>query len=705
MKVFVLALCAVQLFTSVGSVNTNPLEKVLELLDSLLAKAKQGKHDETVQWSAFKQWCSDTEASKQEQVKAADEQIELLNANLLKEKTEAERLDREIVGHEADVVKWKNGTGDATKDRTDQHASYSTLHQDYSESVYAITEAIKVLKKQDSKRPQAAASMLAQIHSHGDVPAAVRRAVETFLMQDPEEPDLQFVAPPDAHGYEFQSGAVVDMLEKLLSKFKDEQLALEKQEMTDHHTYEMTALDLRNSIVAAEHEIAKKKEWSAGHQQVHAETTSQLSLVTGTRVADAKYLEDLDGTCNQKSVDFESRQKLRGEEIEAIEKAITILQANAVSGAADKHLPAALLQHGAAMVQIRSQGQPESDVQDRAATFLKGISARIGSHTLSALASQVQLNPFSKVKKLIEDLITRLKAQEAEEAQHKAWCDTELDTNGQTRTTKTEEVETLHNTIDVLSNRISVLEKEVSILSREVAEIAAEMAKAATLRAKDKAENEDTIADAVAAQMELAKAIKVLNDFYAGAAGAVAALQVSRGREGQPAIFDAPYIGEQNKKSSNNIIAFLDVIVSNFARLESETSGAEKQAAEDHESTQAQAKLDKASKESSITAKNKEKDEKSGDLITAKHNLELAQSQLEAALAYYDKLKPSCLITSTDSSHEERVQRRDSEVQALKEALSILSGETIPDGYAPDALYSGVDGGNFGSDVPTSAPA
>merc|ERR1719291_1210702 len=206
--------------------------------------------------------------------------------------------------------------------------------------------------------------------------------------------------------------------------------------------------------------------------------------------------------------------------------------------------------------------------------------------------------------------------------------------------------------------------------------------------------------------MELTKAIALLKDFYANAAGAGATAfsQTHVRQPEQPPIFDAPYTASANAKEKDNIVAFLDVINSDFARLEAETKKSESEAQTDFEETEKEAKADKAAKEADITAKNKEKDEKSGDLTTARHNLELAQSQLDAAMAYYDKLKPSCLTTSTESSHAERVQRRESEIQALKEALAILSGETVPDGYAPDALYSSVDGGNFGWDTPTSSP-
>ena len=49
--------------------------------------------------------------------------------------------------------------------------------------------------------------------------------------------------------------------------------------------------------------------------------------------------------------------------------------------------------------------------------------------------------------------------------------------------------------------------------------------------------------------------------------------------------------------------------------------------------------------------------------------------ELDAALAYFDKLKPSCVDSGV--SFEDRVARRKEEIESLQEALKILNGEDI----------------------------
>jgi len=56
-------------------------------------------------------------------------------------------------------------------------------------------------------------------------------------------------------------------------------------------------------------------------------------------------------------------------------------------------------------------------------------------------------------------------------------------------------------------------------------------------------------------------------------------------------------------------------------------------------------------------------------------DLDGTQKELDAALAYYEKLKPSCVDAGV--SYEDRVARRKEEIQSLQEALKILSGTSI----------------------------
>merc|ERR1719352_555285 len=144
---------------------------------------------------------------------------------------------------------------------------------------------------------------------------------------------------PEANAYEFQSKAIVDMLSKLLGKFDDERTALEEEETAAKNSFSMLKADLANQLAAANEARTQNAERKAKALQGAADSKGALQDTVTTRDDDEKYTADLTATCEQKSTDFANRQILRGEEIEAIQKAIEILAGGAVSGASEKHLP------------------------------------------------------------------------------------------------------------------------------------------------------------------------------------------------------------------------------------------------------------------------------------------------------------------------------------------------------------------------------
>jgi len=633
-----------------------PVQKVIQLMEGMLEKGKKEKHDEQVQFAAYKQFCDDTSVEKKRAIAEANERIEVLKADIQKYTADAARLTKEIAELDEDISIWNGDIKAATNVREIEKADYDATHKDYSESVDALQRAIAVLKKQSHDRKQAS---LLQLKELSLIPAEAKKTIDVFLQQDPEG---LAVSAPEANAYEFQSSGVIEMLEKLLDKFIDERTTLEKEEMNSKHAYDMLMQDLNAQIAQATQDRDEKAETKANKLQAKADAEGDLKDTTTTRDADVKYLADLTATCEQKASDFESRQQLRADEIVAIEKAIEIISSGAVSGNADKHLPSMLQQ--TSLAQLRSDLNVQA--QSRVAKFLQSRAKQLNSRVLSAIAVRASDDPFKKVKKMIKDLIVRLMEEANEEAEHKGWCDTELSTNEQTRKEKTEAVETLHAEIDQLEASIAKLTEDISDLTKAVAELDAAMAKATKLRQEEKAKNTETISDAEEAQTAVAQALTVLKEFYAKAAEATAFVQ-------QPEIFDAPYKGMQSE--NGGVVGMLEVIESDFARLESDTKAAEATAQKEYDEFMTDSKVDKSEKSTDIEHKTAKKQDESQALTTKKEDLEGTQKELDAALAYFDKLKPSCVDSGV--SYEDRVARRKEEIESLQEALKILNGEDI----------------------------
>jgi len=653
---FSLAVMAAAL-VGVNAVEVTPTQKVVQLLEGMLAKGKEEKHQEQVTFAAYKQFCDDTSVEKARDIKEAEELMAKLDADAKAARAHAAKLGREIAAHEADIATWQGDQAAATKVRSMEKTDYDTMHKDYSESVDALERAIGVLKKQAYDRPQAEALLL-QLAA---VPMKTEQksALTAFLQQE-----------PTADGYEFQSTSIIDMLEKLLDEFVDQRTNLEKEEMNSKHAYDMLMQDLTAQIQNAEAAVSDKKATKGAKLQAAADAESDYKDTKANKEEDEKYLADLTATCEQKASDFENRQQLRADELVAIQKAIEILSSGAVMGNAEKHLPQMFLQMKVAHKLSNDENQW------KAVEYLKMRATQLNSRILSQLVQQsatagVSADPFKKVKKMIKDLIVRLMEEANEEAEHKGWCDTELATNEATRKEKTQAVETLHAEIDQLESSIAKLNEEITELTAAVAALDKAMAEATELRTAEKAKNEETIKDATEAQAAVAQALTVLKEFYAKAAEATSLLQQPETRPDAPEIFDSEYKGMQSE--NGGVVGMLEVIESDFARLEADTKAAEEAAQKEYDSFMDDSTVDKASKNTSIEHKTAKMQDEEQALAEKKSDLEGTQKELDAALAYFDKLKPSCISTGT--SYEDRVARREEEIQSLQEALRILNGE------------------------------
>merc|ERR1719159_52153 len=123
------------------------------------------------------------------------------------------------------------------------------------------------------------------------------------------------------------------------------------------------------------------------------------------------------------------------------------------------------------------------------------------------------------------------------------------------------------------------------------------VAEATSVRTDESAKNTQTIADAKVASEATAKALQVLKDFYSANQG--------------------PAQGS----SSTGVLGMLEVIQSDFVRLETETTSAEDNSEKAYTEFMRESKKDKAVKSAQQKNTLNTKTEKEGDLEAAKKDL------------------------------------------------------------------------------------
>merc|ERR1719316_1898552 len=129
------------------------------------------------------------------------------------------------------------------------------------------------------------------------------------------------------------------MMVDLKDKLTEEKTDLETEEMNAEHEFQMVAQAFDNQIKSDSEKRSEKASTKKQMESDSAVAKGDLADTTHMKGEDEKYTADLTTLCEEKSEDFAARQKLRAEELVAIDKAMEIIGAQDVAGAGAKHLP------------------------------------------------------------------------------------------------------------------------------------------------------------------------------------------------------------------------------------------------------------------------------------------------------------------------------------------------------------------------------
>jgi len=597
-------------------------------------------------------------------------------------------LGGEIAGLQGEITTFEGDKKESSAQREKDHAAFVEEEQDYGESVDALERAIQILQDKDRDIPGAGASLL-QIQDK--LPVQAKSIISAFLGMTH---DSEF-EPPEAKAYEAQSGGIIEMLKKLLDEFRSKLGQCQKEEMNSKHAYTMVQQDLIDSVENSQKDSEEKTAEKEAKIEKRAMDKKELASTIEMKAADEDTLKNLDTECKQKQLSFDEKQQLRADEISAVGKAMEILSDGRVDAGHD-HL--SLVQTNFAQIRDTFLGQ-SAGIHRRLREFLSSEAQRLHSTNLGLLSEKVAADPFGKVKKLIDDMITRLLEEANADAEKEGWCDTEMGKSKVTRNKLSEEIDGLSAAIEDGKGTIMKLTQELADLADEIKDLDAEMGEATQLREDEKAKNKETIEDSQGAQKAVAAATAVLKDFYAKAADATALVQtkskpsllsrgvkmgteewealanpnfegtVDKGHKEGMQTFGETYTGNQD--AAGGVMALLEVALSDFANLEADTKASEVEAVASYNSFMVQSKKSKAKKSKKIEMDQADRAAAESRLQEDIAELKSTQDELIAADKYHEKLVPQCI--DQGMSWEELVKARQDEINSLKEALEILN--------------------------------
>merc|ERR1719265_2293665 len=332
---------------------------------------------------------------------------------------------------------------------------------------------------------------------------------------------------------------------------------LEKEEANSQHAFDMEKVHLTNTIdnLNSEHEEQTQAKARAASDSGAAK--GDLADTKASLADNQKFLADTTATHEAKSSTFEANQKVRKDELAAIEKSIEIISNPHVAGSYSEHVNAELVQQPRklSLLQLHSASKRQ-EKKSEAVALLQERANALKSKTLATFAAKMDAQaPFDKVITMIEDLLAKLKDEAASEADHKAYCDKELKKNKLRRNKKEAEVASLTAEIEEKTASINDMAKDIATLAEEQAALRKQVAEATKTRQDEKKENKVAIKDSAEAQVAVQSALAVLKDFYS--------------KQGESFLQQAPEMAEYKGMSaaSGGVIGMMEVIQSDFARV------------------------------------------------------------------------------------------------------------------------------------------
>jgi len=363
--------------------------------------------------------------------------------------------------------------------------------------------------------------------------------------------------------------------------------------------------------------------------------------------------------CQMTDKEWEERQKTRQLEMEAVSKALAVLSGDDAHDLFTRTFNPALLQSGST---------EHSERREAASRVLSQVAKKLHSPRLSALAYQVKLDAFTRVKKAIDDMIAQLLKEKADEIKHKDFCVDEFNTNQLQTEKKEREKQDLIAKIEDLEMTIKALTEAIDTLKAEIAEMQVQLKRAGEDREKENKEFQTTVADQRETQKLLKAALSVLADFYKKSEAASLVQKQEPVGPPPPAGFET----YKKNAASGGVMSMIEQIISDAKAMEAEAIRSEEDAQKAYEDFVKDTNASIEAKSKDIVEKSEVRAKAEEELVETKGAKEAVMLELEQLSNYNAQLHQSCDFVL--KNFDLRQTARDEEVEALKQAKAILSG-------------------------------
>jgi chromosome segregation ATPase len=285
------------------------------------------------------------------------------------------------------------------------------------------------------------------------------------------------------------------------------------------------------------------------------------------------------------------------------------------------------------------------------------------------LATSVELDAFDKVKKAINDMISTLKTQQADEVKKNDWCKESIQENEMTSAKTDDHKQDLEAKKAQLESDIKALDEGIKTAKANIGQTQLDLQRATEDRKTENFDYQKTIGDQAVTIEVLKKALDKLATFYDSE---FLQTGVHQGKKQTPPV---PQMEYKKSAGATGVMSMIEKLIDEAKQLmaDSKKSEQEAQAAYEELIANSNASIAALTEEATTKSKNMAKAKKS--LIQTESDIMDTFKELEGLHKENADLHAECDYVL--KNFDVRQKARGEEVEALQQAMQILNGASL----------------------------
>lgn len=660
----------------------NPIRRVVTLLEEMAEEIEAEVEKEKKAYAKFQCFCKKNDGELGKKAAEAAALVKRTKAEVESLTGQKKQLAAELKKHKADRSQAQKDLSSATKKRSEEKAKYDEATKDVKKTLDDIDKAIDALSKGMGKSflQTSAASELKQLFSSSSdaslslldrMDVGDQRVVSAFLEQKKD--------------YSPASGEIVGILKMMKDNFDESLGGIVGEEEAAVAAYKKLKASLEALIKSSGAAVEKKTELKG---QVAVKIVEGKNLIATTEKQmgdDAATLAELKEACAGKDGEFETRQKDAAAEVDAIHQAVSVLDNDDALQLFNKTDTKA--EEGSFLQFTSSKNSPiAKTIQELSRHFDNKAVSLLAFSAKSMLKSKSGVD-FSKVVKMIDDMVTLLKKEAEDDLASRDKCTSDFNDAAAEKKEVKHAIEGLTASIEELA---AVASQKAEVMKKSEDEIAAAnqaMAEATEQRKQDSADFVVAVDLNKQAVALIQKAKNKLNGFYNPhlvpkekvqelsaeeelEAGARTVL-VQKLPKGQPETWAA---GDRKNKGQKgaSVLALMDMLANDLNKDTQAMEHDEKTAQKDYEKLSSDLAKSVVESTSSFNDAKQSKAQAQDQKQTAESTLSMKDDEHQDVKQTIADLHAQCDFIL--SAFEERKAARENEVAGLDKAKAILSG-------------------------------